>query len=67
MIREANINDLNQVLALYLSLHETNIPEYSIHLRNTWQQIIGDPNHHLIVCEVAGKIVSSCVCYGNNS
>ncbi|MCR5331355.1 MAG: GNAT family N-acetyltransferase, partial [Lachnospiraceae bacterium] len=27
----------------------------------TWERIIGDQNHHLIVCEVEGKIVSSCV------
>lgn len=28
----------------------------------TWLQIIQDPNHHLIVNEADGKIVSSCVC-----
>ena len=32
------------------------------HLEETWEQIIGDQNHHLIVCEVEEKIVSSCVC-----
>ena len=32
--------------------------------RNTWQQIIDDKNHHLIVCEIDGRIVSSCVCSG---
>lgn len=62
MIREANENDLQAVLELYLHLHETSIPEDSAHLRDTWKQIISDPYHHLIVCEVDGKLVSSCVC-----
>lgn len=62
MIREACEKDLDQILALYLFLHETSVPEDSQNLRNTWEQIVCDPNHHLIVCEVEGKIVSSCVC-----
>lgn len=62
MIREANANDLNEILQLYLYLHETRIPEDSEHLRQTWDMIINDPNHHLIVCEVDGKIAASCVC-----
>lgn len=62
MIREAKQEDLDAILELYLFLHEDTIPEKNSHLEETWEQIIGDPNHHLIVCEVAGKIVSSCVC-----
>lgn len=62
MIREANKNDLKQLLELYLNLHEKDTPKDSEHLRDTWQQIIDDENHHLIVCEVDGSIVSSCVC-----
>lgn len=62
MIREAVENDLNEILALYLYLHETSIPDDSEHLRQTWEQIIQDENHHLIVCETDGKIVASCVC-----
>ena len=31
-------------------------------MSRTWEQIINDPNHHIIVNEVDGKIVSSCVC-----
>ena len=33
-----------------------------MHLDATWDQIINDCNHHLIVNEVDGRIVSSCVC-----
>lgn len=62
MIREANKNDLNALLELYLYLHEDNIPNQDEHLENTWKQIMEDKNHHLIVNEVDGKIVSSCVC-----
>ena len=62
MVREAKVTDLKDILELYLYLHETAIPEDSQHLQNTWENIINDPNHHLIVCEVEGRIVSSCVC-----
>lgn len=62
MIREAIQNDLEEILQLYLYLHEKNVPEDSEQLRNTWNNIMKDANHHLIVCEVDGKIVASCVC-----
>ena len=62
MIREANRDDLKDILELYLDLHETEIPGDSEHLSDTWEQIINDENHHLIVCEEDGRIVSSCVC-----
>lgn len=62
MIREARYEDLQQLLELYLYLHETSVPEDTEHLAHTWEQILQDKNHHLIVCEVDGKIVSSCVC-----
>lgn len=62
MIREACENDLDELLQLYLFLHEKDIPEYTQHLKNTWDAIIKDENHHLIVNETDGRIVSSCVC-----
>ena len=62
MIREAKNEDLPQILELYLHLHETSVPEQSENLSKTWTQIIDDENHHLIVCQEDGKIVSSCVC-----
>lgn len=61
-IREADKNDLDGILQLYLYLHEKSIPEDSEHLRNMWGSIINDKNYHMIVCEVEGKIVASCVC-----
>lgn len=62
MIREAEKEDLKELLQLYLFLHETSIPEDSEQLRKTWEDIMSDENHHLIVCEIDGKIVASCVC-----
>lgn len=62
IIREANNNDLDPILQLYLYLHEKSIPEDSAHLRDTWESIIKDINHHLIVCEIDDMIVASCVC-----
>ena len=62
MVREASKEDLDALLNLYLFLHEDSIPDHDQHLRDTWEKIIGDPDHHLIVNEVDGRIVSSCVC-----
>ncbi|BEO97078.1 GNAT family N-acetyltransferase [Fusobacterium nucleatum] len=62
MVREAVKEDLDELLNLYFFLHEKNIPENSEHLENTWKTIIEDINHHIVVKEINGKIVSSCVC-----
>ena len=62
MIRKVTSEDLNELLELYLFLHEEGLPEDNEHLRNTWSQIMNDPNHHIIVNVIDGKIVSSCVC-----
>lgn len=62
MVREIYEKELNALLELYLHLHETSVPEMSEHLRNTWETIIQDKNHHIIVNVIDDKIVSSCVC-----
>lgn len=62
MIREIRENELSKILELYLHLHEKSIPEMTKQLERTWNTIIQDKNHHIIVKEVDGKIVSSCVC-----
>lgn len=62
MVREAEAKDLDQVLELYLFLHEDSIPDKTEHLREVWDTIVEDPNHHLLLNEVDGRIVSSCVC-----
>jgi len=62
MIREAVSGDLDQILDLYLFLHEDSKPEKDQHLLEVFNRIIEDKDHHLIVYETDGKIVSSCVC-----
>lgn len=62
MVREINKSELHALLELYTHLHETNIPEMTVHLKQTWDRILQDQNHHIIVNEVDGKLVSSCVC-----
>ncbi|MBQ8315706.1 MAG: GNAT family N-acetyltransferase, partial [Lachnospiraceae bacterium] len=62
MVREVQEKDLNGLLELYLHLHEESVPELSEHLVKTWQTILADENHHIIVKEINGTLVSSCVC-----
>lgn len=62
MVREIRENELEELLELYLFLHEKSVPEMTEHLKNTWNTIMEDENHHIIVKEADGKIVSSCVC-----
>ena len=40
MVREATNKDLNEILKLYLYLHEDSIPELDAHLEQTWEWMI---------------------------
>lgn len=62
MVREIKENELHELLELYLHLHENDIPETNQHLKDTWNTIMQDNNHHIIVNEINNKIVSSCIC-----
>lgn len=62
MVREIKENELFDLLELYLNLHESSVPKMAEHLKSVWDTIINDNNHHIIVNEQDGKIVSSCVC-----
>ena len=62
MVREIRRDELQNLLELYLYLHEDSIPAMSEHLTHTWESIMTDGNHHIIVNEIDGMIVSSCVC-----
>lgn len=62
MVREIEKSELNELLELYLHLHEDSIPQMSEHLAKTWDAITNDRNHHIIVRTDGGRIVSSCVC-----
>ncbi len=60
-VNEAEENDLDELLLLYTQLHDNPIPEKSDYLLDLWQNIMKDPNHHIVVCKKDGRIISSCV------
>ncbi|MGN0688406.1 MAG: GNAT family N-acetyltransferase [Oscillospiraceae bacterium] len=62
MVREAYENELRDLLELYLHLHEASVPEISEHIASTWNTMIGDKNHHIIVKVADGRIAASCIC-----
>ena len=62
MIREIQRSDLNGLLELYMQLHDNPEPSESPELLEKWNRILDDKDHHIIVAEEDGRIVSSCVC-----
>lgn len=62
MIREIYENDFSGLSMLYTHLHGNKpIPENEM-TRAVFDEILADKNHHIIVAEEDGQIVSSCVC-----
>lgn len=62
MVREITEKDLDGLLTLYMQLHDNPMPDNTENVRRVWNQIMRDGNHHIIVDEEDGRIVSSCVC-----
>ena len=62
MIREIKHSDYDGLMRLYTQLHNNPYPPESDKLNKLWERIIADEDHHIIVAEEDGKIVSSCVC-----
>lgn len=62
MVREIVKDDLDGLLRLYMQLHNNPMPEKTTGLLQIWDTIFRDKNHHVIVAEENGKIVSSRVC-----
>lgn len=62
MIREITENDFDGLMTLYMQLHDNPFPEKNEEILSLWISIVKDKNHHIIVAEEDGKIVSSCVC-----
>ena len=62
MIREINEEDFDNLMLLYTHLHDNPIPPKYEKVAAVWAKIVNDPAHHIIVAEVDGKLVSSCVC-----
>ena len=62
MIREITEKDFEGLMKLYMQLHNNPMPEQTEEVMAIWNKIINDKDHHIIVAEEDGKIVSSCVC-----
>lgn len=62
MIREIKDTDYNGLMKLYMQLHDNPLPERDASMEALWQRILADKDHHIIVAEEDGQIVSSCVC-----
>ena len=62
MIREITEKDLDGVLSLYTQLHGNPFPVKDDRVISIWENILSDKNHHIIVAEEDGVLVSTCVC-----
>lgn len=62
MIREIVNEDFNGLMELYMQLHDNPMPEKTSKVMELWNRILKDKEHHIIVAEEEGRIVSSCVC-----
>lgn len=62
MIRELVDGDFQGLMELYMQLHDNPMPEKTPEIIEKWNRIINDEDHHIVVAQEDGKIVSSCVC-----
>lgn len=62
MIREVTDTDFDGLMELYMQLHDNPMPDKTPEIMELWKRILADKDHHIIVAEVDGRIVSSCVC-----
>ncbi|WP_294482136.1 GNAT family N-acetyltransferase [uncultured Ruminococcus sp.] len=62
MVREIADADFEGLMNLYMQLHDNPFPKKDERVMAIWERILADHDHHVIVCEEDGKIVSSCVC-----
>lgn len=60
-IKEAEEKDLPGLLQLYTQLHDNIMPEYNEKLAALWQQILSDPNHHILIGIMENTVIASCV------
>lgn len=62
MVREIRDTDFKGLMELYMQLHDNPMPKRTPEIESIWKRILEDKDHHIIVAELDGKIVSSCVC-----
>ena len=61
IIREINANDFDGLMQLYTELHNNEIPIKTDRVIGIWNKILNDKDHHVIIADDNGSIVSSCV------
>ena len=61
MIREARIEDMAELLALYHAVEKTPTQDGE-HTAVLFEKLVKDPNYHILVAEEEGMVVSSCSC-----
>lgn len=62
MIREIKNEDFDGLMFLYTQLGDNPFPEKNDRVLYLWHQILKNKDHHIIIAEEDGKIVSLCVC-----
>ena len=62
MVREVVDSDFDGLMELYMQLHDNPMPAKTPEIKELWERILEDKDHHIIVAEENGQIVSSCVC-----
>lgn len=62
MIREIKDTDFDSLMELYMQLHDNPMPDRTPEILELWRRVLEDEDHHIIVAEEEGRIVSSCVC-----
>lgn len=62
MIREIVESDFDNLFRLYMQLHDNPFPDKDDRVIAIWKSILNDKNHHIIVADENGLLVSSCVC-----
>ena len=62
MIREIVESDFDELFRLYMQLHDNPFPDKDDRIMAIWNNILNDKNHHIIIADENGRLVSSCVC-----
>jgi len=60
-VRNAEERDLEGIMTLYLSFTGFEMPVIDERVMAAWHRILSTPDHHVLVAEEDGKVVSTCV------
>lgn len=60
IVREARCDDLQGLLELYTHLHEKSVPVVDETVTGVWEKMLKNPDQHVIVAEIDGRVAASC-------